>query len=236
MFTMANTMKAIDNDSGPRLIDRSGAEARERADITLNIARVNGAVRRLKKTGRAAIVATGESPIKGFKQGIDGVFDNDRRDNPRTLWVSAEGNIQDKDFDHVQKTLQGISKLRRSLGFVVLAFEAVDFSASTESGSPRITQRISDILTKQDNGQQEDDVRKGMFGDLYKGKYRRDFGVLVIGTGKPEDLPSHPSYNQEAQSDFLSLFPERLALLGSGELAEGFPYPGLLTHLEEEPQ
>jgi hypothetical protein len=213
----------------PNLLDKSGAAARARAEDFTKMSRVKSALDPLRKTGRFAVVAESEESITAFREGIEKTFGTDKRGAPRTLWLPADGTIQNNPNSGKDKeTLQAIAGLRRSIGFVVLAFEGVNFSGDASEGSWQVTNRVTSILTKQDAGQEKDDLTRRKIGeqlaDRFKGKYKRDFGVIIIGAGRPSDLPTHADYRLP-NSEFLSLFTERVALLESGELADSFPEP-----------
>lgn len=203
-------------------------EKRARAELALKAERVQPIVPLLHMTGLCAVVAAEGASLEDFREGLAEKIGRNKRGEEKVLWLPANGNIQNAGKAPEKETLQAISTLRRASGFVVLGFEGVDFKATTDINSNRITRRLGQISGEQDTREAEDAARKRRLGQLagkYIDKHRRDFGIVFLGTGDAEDLIPTIHYAEEGAiaPQLLSVFAPRFALLETGELAVEFP-------------
>lgn len=237
-------MKAIRHTSGPVeavVPGEHAVEKRARAELALKADRVEAAVKLLHMTGRCAVVAEQSASLQDFKEGLTEKVGRGKGNEEKVLWLPAKGNIQDIDYNQAKETDQAISRLRQVHGFVVLGFEGIDFAAPTDVDSSRATRRLGGILKRQDEQDQKDvDRRRRLgrqFAEMYVNKHRRNFGIVFLGTGEPENLIPKIHYTEEGgvSPQLLSVFAHRLALLETGELAAEFPILQELDHDEDPP-
>jgi hypothetical protein len=203
-------------------------ERRARADLEVKSEKVKAALTLLHRTGACAVVAAPKASIEDFKEGLEARVGRNKDNQSRVLWLPAKGSIQSPDsdsgFGEEKAALQAISALRRASGFVVLGFEGVDFSTAVTAGTNGITNRVSSINSRQNELDKRELARKrrmGEFAQFYKPKYRRDFGVLFIGRGGPNDLT-----RANVEDNLFNFIPSvpRLALLErNNELDAEFP-------------
>lgn len=223
------------------------AGARAEVELELKAERAYAAVRMTVLMGRCAVLTEKDATTKPLQQGVRReVGDNN------VLWLPAEDNIQGASLgvEHQQQTLQAISTLRRASGFVIVAFDGVNFKERSNRGTSGIIARVQGLIEDQDAREaeqrrtrdikQQPDIleRTKRLRAIWhppaqraaqsnaagsKSTWVRDFGVLLVGPGEPSDLPTHHTYDHGADSEFLALFKSRLVLLDTGELASSFP-------------
>jgi hypothetical protein len=116
----------------------------------------------------------------------------------KIAWLSARGNIQAKALDDAdaELALGAISQVYRSkLGLNVVVFDDVDFNNRSHGGTPRVINRIRELIINE--------RRQGLSNML-----RQNVGLsfVALGYGRPADLPSHPNHNHSGVDPTLAMF------------------------------
>lgn len=154
------------------------------------------------------------------KDFLTGIGENIGKD--KILVLPARGNIQGQppvndniegqyaEFEHAREMSKQLSLFwRKHEEEGLIIFEGAKFSGDVGPGTEWVADRVSDILTRQNNRRARPSLGEQI-----------DPMIIILGHGVPEDLPTATAYKADEQPSIIKHLAMRFALCADGELTK----------------